>query len=110
MPAAPCGQYSGDRAPDFLILNGVRAAIRHEVSASFPRLRVLFCLDPAGQLLSADRFQQGRMVGGHVPPDHPDHLVIAIATGYVPAFASDQLHPRASCSARSPQRNARMLA
>ena len=28
------------------------------------------------------------MVGGHVPPDHPDHLVIAIAAGYEPAFAS----------------------
>jgi hypothetical protein len=45
-----------------------------------------------------------------VLPDHPDHLVIAIAASYEPAFASDQLHPRASCSARSPQRNARMLA
>ena len=70
----------------------------------------LFCLDPADQILAADGFQQGWMIGGYVPPDHPDQLVIAVAAGHEPAFASDQLHPRASCSARSPQRNARMLA
>jgi hypothetical protein len=52
----------------------------------------LFHLDPAGQVLPADRFQQGRMVGGHVSPDHPDHLVVAIASGDEPAFAPDQLH------------------
>jgi len=45
-----------------------------------------------------------------VPPDHPDHLIIAIASGHEPAFASDQLHPRASYSGCLPQRNARMLA
>src|SRR5271166_2960139 len=67
-------------------------------------------LDPADQILPADRLQQGRMDGSHVPPDHPDHLVIAIAAGHEPAFASDQLHPRASYSGCLPQRNARMLA
>src|SRR5437868_11303355 len=51
-----------------------------------------FRLDPADQIVPADRFQQGRMVGSHVPPDHPDHLVIVIAAGHEPAFASDQLH------------------
>jgi rhodanese-related sulfurtransferase len=34
----------------------------------------LFRLDPADQILLADRLQQGRMVGGQVPADHPDHL------------------------------------
>jgi hypothetical protein len=34
-----------------------------------------------------------------VPPDQPDHLVIAVAAGHEPAFAPDQLHPSASCSA-----------
>jgi hypothetical protein len=29
-----------------------------------------------------------------VPPDHPDHLILAIAAGHEPAFTSDQLHPR----------------
>ena len=50
------------------------------------------------------------MIGSHVPPDRPDHLVIAIAAGHEPAFASDQFHPRASYSGWLPQRNARMLA
>jgi hypothetical protein len=50
------------------------------------------------------------MVGGYVPPDHPDHLVIAIAARHEAAFASDQFHPRASCSGCPSQRNARMLA
>src|SRR5260370_27105207 len=59
-------------------------------------VHVLFRLDPAEQVLPADRVQQGRMVGGHVPPDHPDHLVIAIASGHEPALASDQLGHRAS--------------
>ena len=54
----------------------------------------LFRLDPADQVIPADRFQQGWMVGGHVPADHPDHLVIVIAAGHVPALASDQLHHR----------------
>ena len=57
-----------------------------------PYVQGLFRLDPADQVIAADRFQQGWMVGGHVPPDHPDHLVIAIAAGHVTAFASDQLH------------------
>ena len=58
----------------------------------FASIRGLFRLDPADQVLPADPFQQGRMVGSEVPPDHPDHLVIVIATGHEPAFASDQLH------------------
>src|SRR5579859_1144737 len=32
------------------------------------------------------------MVGGHMPPDRPDHLVIAVAAGHEPALAPDQLH------------------
>ena len=52
----------------------------------------LFRLDPARQVLPADRFQQRRVVGGQVSPDHPDHLVIAVAAGDVPAFASDKFH------------------
>jgi hypothetical protein len=36
------------------------------------------------------------MVGGQVPADLPDHLVIAIAPGHEPALASDELHPRTS--------------
>ena len=36
------------------------------------------------------------MVGGHVVPDQPDHLIITRATGDEPAFASDQPHPRTS--------------
>jgi hypothetical protein len=73
-------------------------------------VRRLFRLDPADQVVPADGVQQGRMVGGHVAPDHPDHLIIAIAAGHEPAFASDQLHPRASYPGCLPQRNARMLA
>jgi len=30
------------------------------------------------------------MVAGHMPPDHPDHVVIAIAAGHEPALAPDQ--------------------
>jgi len=56
----------------------------------------LFGLDPAEQVLSADCGQQGRMVGGQVPPDHPDHLVLAVAAGHEPALAPDQLRHRAS--------------
>ena len=70
----------------------------------------LLRLDPADQVVPADRVQQGWMVGGYMPPDHPDHLVIAIAAGHEPAFASDQLHARASYPGYLPQRNARMLA
>src|SRR5262249_44488481 len=59
-------------------------------------VRALLGLDPADQVLPADLLQQSRVVGGHVPPDHPDHLVIIIASGHEPAFASDQPHSRAS--------------
>ncbi len=62
----------------------------------------LFRLDPADQILPADRLQQRRMVGSHVTSDHPDHLVIAIAAGHETAFAPDQLHPRASYSGCMP--------
>ena len=82
----------------------------HESGDLLDSVQGLFRLDPADQVLPANRFQQGRMVGGHVPPDHPDHLVIVIAPGHETAFASDQLHPRASYSGCLPQRNARMLA
>jgi hypothetical protein len=36
------------------------------------------------------------MIGGHVPADHPYHLVIAISSGHEPALASNQLGHRAS--------------
>ena len=49
------------------------------------------------------------MIGSHVP-DHPDHLVIVIAAGHEPAFASDQFHPRPLLLWLPVQRNARMLA
>jgi hypothetical protein len=84
--------------------------IHYEVIGGLASVQGSFRLDPADQVFPADPIQQGRMVGGHVPPDHPDHLVVALAAGYEPAFASDQLHPCASCPGCLPQRNARMLA
>jgi hypothetical protein len=51
----------------------------------------LFDLDPAEQVLLAHGIQQGRMVGRHMPADQPNDLVIAIASGHEPTFASDQL-------------------
>jgi hypothetical protein len=48
-----------------------------------------------------------------VPADHPDHLVIAVASGDVPALAPDELHRRASVLARPwlcYERNATILA
>jgi hypothetical protein len=71
----------------------------------------LLGLDPAEQVLLADRLEQRGMVGGHMAADHPDDLVIAVAPGHVPALAPDELHRRASlplpwlCA----QRSARIL-
>ena len=106
------GALGGTRTPNLLIRSQMLYPLSYErTNQQYTAARLLtgtclrrpasstaglFRLDPAGQLLSADRFQQGRMVGGQVPSDHPDHLVIAIAAGYEPAFASDQLHPCAS--------------
>jgi DNA-binding SARP family transcriptional activator len=42
------------------------------------------------------------VVGGHVPPDDSDHLVIATASGHEPALASDQLRHRTSNSVLRP--------
>ena len=70
----------------------------------------LFGLDPAEQVVPADRIQQGWMVGSHMAPDHPDHLVIAIAPGHEPALASDQLCHRNLPPSFYQQRNATMLA
>jgi hypothetical protein len=42
------------------------------------------------------------MVGGHVPADHADYLIIAVASGDEPALASDQLHLRTSTLAVRP--------
>ena len=42
------------------------------------------------------------MVGGHVPANLPDDLVITFATCHEPAFASNQLHLRASALAALP--------
>ena len=39
------------------------------------------------------------MIGGHVAPDHPDDLVVAIAAGYEPALAPDCLGHRSSLRA-----------
>jgi len=50
------------------------------------------------------------MVGSHMAPDHPDHLVIAIAPGHEPALASDQLRHRNLPPSFYWQRNATMLA
>src|SRR5579859_2552361 len=33
------------------------------------------------------------MVGGHVAPNQPNHLIIALTAGHEPALAPDQLHP-----------------
>lgn len=73
---------------------------------------VLFGLDPAEQILVADRVEKRGMVTGHVPADHPDYLIIAVASGHVPALTPDELHRRASPPLRwlYPQRSARMLA
>ena len=49
------------------------------------------------------------MIGGQVPLEHSDHLVITISAGYVPAFASDQLHLVPPLWPYT-QRNATMLA
>ena len=66
--------------------------------------------DPAEQVLPADRIHEGRMIGGHVSPDHPDHLVFVIASGHEPALAPDQLRHRSSPSSFYGQRKAKMLA
>ena len=101
-----CGRaYSGVKAPGFLIRKPDR-----ESGDLLDSVRCLFRLDPADQVVPADRIQQGWMVAGHVAPDHPHHLVVAVAAGHEPAFASDQLHHRISYSGCLPQRNARMLA
>jgi hypothetical protein len=52
----------------------------HESGDLLDSVQGLFRLDPADQVLPANRFQQSRMVGGHVPPDRPDDLVLTIAT------------------------------
>ena len=62
----------------------------------------LFDPDPAEQVILTDPVQEGRMVGGHVPTDHPDHLIIVIASGDEPALASDELHSRISSPGCSP--------
>jgi len=69
----------------------------------------LFHPDPAEQVILADRLQEGRVVGGDVPADHPDYLVVAVASGDEPALAPDQLRHRPSPSL-SEQRMAKMLA
>src|SRR6266851_4689343 len=51
----------------------------------------LFGHDPAEQVVPADGVQQGGVVAGHMAPDDPDHLVVAVSSGYEPALASDQL-------------------
>jgi len=50
------------------------------------------------------------MVGGHVPPDDSDHLVVAIAPGHEPALASDQFRHRSLLPSFHLQRNATILA
>jgi hypothetical protein len=56
----------------------------------------LLDLDPGEEVLSADRVEEGWMVGRHMAPDSPDDVVIAVATSYEPAFASDRLCHRTS--------------
>jgi len=75
---------------DVLVNNaGVCADGSLEQELIGPAAPGLFDPDPAEQVLPADRVQEGRMVAGHVPPDHPDNLVIAVASGHEPALASD---------------------
>ena len=80
-----------------LRLIGGTALVRFRARIQCPTgHNALFGLDPAEQVFPADRGQEGRMVAGHMPPDHSDHLVIAIAAGYEPAFTPDQLRHRVS--------------
>jgi len=63
-----------------LRLIGGTALVRFRARIQCPTgHNALFGLDPAEQVFPADRGQEGRMVAGHMPPDHSDHLVIAIA-------------------------------
>jgi DNA-binding SARP family transcriptional activator len=59
----------------------------------------LFDLNPAQQVLLAYGVEEGRVVGSHMAPNDIDDLVISIASGHKPAFASDQLRHRSSHSA-----------
>src|SRR5690348_2090240 len=47
----------------------------------------LFGLDPAEQVLLADRLEQRGVVAGHVPPNEPDDPVVVVAPCHVPALA-----------------------
>src|SRR5579862_7235947 len=87
----------------------IAAATARRTSAACKRCGLLR-LDPADQVVPADRLQQGRVVGRHVPADHAYHLVVVVAAGDEPALTSDQFHPHASCSGWPGQRNARILA
>jgi hypothetical protein len=49
----------------------------------------LFHVDPAEKVLPADALEEGRMVGGHVPADGGDHLIVGVAPGDIAALASD---------------------
>ena len=48
------------------LLTGTRS---RRPACSTAAIAGLFRLDPAGQVLPADRFEQGRMVRGHMSPD-----------------------------------------
>jgi hypothetical protein len=50
------------------------------------------------------------MVASQMAADHPNNLVVAIASGYEPALAPDQLRHRASNPSYYLQRIAKMLA
>jgi hypothetical protein len=56
----------------------------------------LLDLDPAEQVVAADRVQNGRMVGSHVIANDTDHQVIAVATRHEAALAADELRHRSS--------------
>jgi hypothetical protein len=87
-----------------------RPAARCPAAARRAPGAVLFRLDPADHVIPADGVKQRRMIGGYVPPDYLDYLVIAAATGNEPAFAADQLHRYPFLPWSFTKRNARMLA
>jgi DNA-binding SARP family transcriptional activator len=77
--------------------------------SSWSEIPQLFGLNPAQQIVSTHRLQQGRMIAGHVPPDGSYHLVVGLPAGDVSAFAPDRLSHRTSHSALAEQRTATIL-
>lgn len=92
--AVRTGLSGQQRGSELRLISGIGLGLLALAPLRWPSR--LFGLDPAEQVLPADRGQEGRMVAGHMPPDRPDHLVVAIAAGHESALAPDQLRHRAS--------------